>query len=123
MIFKKMTFLFGKEISQLLKIICFFCLILTIVYVIVAIVLYDNLCRSVAYYTMILLPLASLLSGITAVAINKGWILVSSIFHVGCICYIGLRAFDSLLGFIPLFVIYISLSIISGISFQKLQID
>lgn len=119
---RRLRLLNRMEVRGIYRTFCIFFLILSVILFIAAIGLYDKFGKSLGYYTMIIMPLLSIIAGGVAVAIKKYWPVVVAIFHISCFIYVLQSSGTSIRGFLPFFIIYIALSIWAGVSFQKLSV-
>jgi len=119
---RRLRLLNRTEVRGIYRTFCIFLLILSSILLIAAIGFYDKFGKSLGYYTMVIMPLLSIIAGGVAIAIKKYWPFVVAIFHITCFVYVLQSAGTSILGFVPFFLLYIALSIWAGVSFQKLTV-
>lgn len=99
--------------------ICIFLVLAELFLIIAAAILHNKYGKGLGYYTLIIIPLLSILIGMVSGLIKKYWIFAAAIFHLSVILCAYKSSNGDIVRFIPFQLTYILLSIIAGYAFQK----
>lgn len=101
--------------------ICLFLIITEIFFIIAAVMLHSEYGKGLGYYTLIILPLVSILIGMGSAlrAKYKYWMLALVTFHLSVILYAYKSSNGDIVAFIPFYIMYVLLSIVTGFAFQR----